>query len=68
MNTMSVLIKDTTRKEREDIVKKSIALSTLDSPPPNEKGIAYYQKYIDGKMELSEIVTALLTPYKKTNA
>lgn len=65
---MHVLIKDTTREERENIVKKSIALSMLDSPPPDEKSMAYYQKYIDGKMELNEIVAALLAPYKKTNA
>lgn len=65
---MNVLIKDTTREEREKIVKDGIALSTLDSLPPTEKGMEYFNKYIEGEMELSEIVTAILAPYKTNHA
>lgn len=60
---MSVLIKDTTREEREKIVKNGIALSTLDALPPTEKGMEYFAKYIEGEMELSEITDAILASY-----
>ncbi|WP_455527372.1 hypothetical protein [Huintestinicola sp.] len=46
---MNVLIKDTTREERTEIIQKSIALSTLDSPPPDKAAMSLYQKYIDGE-------------------
>ena len=62
---MSVLIKDTTREEREKIVKDGIALSTLDALPPTKQGMEYFAKYIEGEMELSEIVTAILASYKE---
>lgn len=62
---MSVLIKDTTREEREKIVKDGIALSMLDSLPPTDAGMVYFNKYIEGEMELSEIVTAILASYKE---
>lgn len=65
---MNILIKDTTKEEREKIVKNGIALSTLDSLPPTEKGMDYFNKYIKGEMELSEIVTAILAPYKPNHA
>lgn len=65
---MNILIKDTTREEREAIVKNGIALSTLDLAPPTEKGMALFNKYIEGEMELEEIETILLAPYKNNNA
>jgi len=52
---MSILIKDTTREERERIVAESIGNidSACDGCSP---GLAeMYQDYIDGKKELREI-------------
>ena len=52
---MSILIKDTTREEREHIVAESIGNidSACDGCSP---GLAeMYQDYIDGKKELREI-------------
>lgn len=61
---MSVLIKDTTREEREAIIQKSIALSTLGSSPPDKTAMSLYQKYIDGETELDDIVDMLLSEYR----
>lgn len=63
---MNVLIKDTTREERTAIIQKSIALSTLDSPPPDKAAMFLYQKYIDGETELTDIVDTLLSEYRKS--
>ena len=63
---MNVLIKDTTREERTAIIQKSIALSTLDSPPPDKAAMSLYKKYIDGETELTDIVDTLLSEYRKS--
>lgn len=63
---MNVLIKDTTREERTAIIQKSIALSTLDSPPPDKTTMSLYKKYIDGETELTDIVDTLLSEYRKS--
>ncbi len=62
---MSCLIKDTTREQREKIVKDAIALSTLDALPPTDECMELVQLYIDGKLELSEITTIMISRYKK---
>lgn len=52
---MNILIKDTTKEEREAIVAESIGLmeGTCDGCAP---GLAeMYQDYIDGKRELRDI-------------
>ena len=52
---MSILIKDTTREEREQIVAESLGniSSSCDGCMP---GLAeMYQEYIEGKKELREI-------------
>ena len=57
---MKILIKDTTRKEREEIIRQSLdcgggcencSSCSLGGGDPYEM----YQDYIDGKRELSEI-------------
>lgn len=66
--TFSCLIKDTTKEQREKIVKDAIALSTLDALPPTERGYNFLKKYIEGEMELNEIVNIILSPYKNNHA
>lgn len=52
---MSILIKDTTREERERIVAESIG-NVNGSCDGCASGLAeMYQDYIDGKREISEI-------------
>lgn len=65
---MSTSIANTTKTEREKIVKDAIALSTLDSQPPTDRGKKFLKKYIEGEMELDEIVDTILSPYKHNHA
>lgn len=64
---MSILIKDTTREEREEIVKNGISLSTLDALPPTENGMALFNKYIEGEIELADVTKRLISFYKQEN-
>lgn len=65
---MSCLIKDTTREQREKIVRDAIAISTLDALPPTDDCMELVQLYIDGKLELSEITTIMMNRYEKEYA
>ena len=60
---MSILIKDTTREEREQIVEESIGNieGACDGCMPGI--IEMYQDYIDGKRELREINMAFNRGY-----
>ena len=52
---MSILIKDTTREEREKIVAESIGNSDSACDGCSPGFAEMYQDYIDGKKELREI-------------
>lgn len=65
---MSILIADTTREERQKIVKDAIALSSLDSRPPTENAMMLYEKYIEGKIELKNVTDILIATYGTANA
>lgn len=61
----SILIRDTTREEREEIVRQGLAACGSSCEGCNGcdnlgggRVDAIYQPYIDGKMELSEINAA----------
>ena len=54
-----LLIKNTTKEEREKIVKKGIAFANLDSETPSEE-ILPYLDYIEGRKELREVVESIL--------
>ena len=50
-----ILISETTKEEREEIVKEVIAMATVGCPKPPQKYIDSYNQYTDGKKELSEV-------------
>ena len=52
---MSLLIKDTTKEEREEIVAKSIGNISGACDGCSAGIIEMYQDYIDGKKELKQI-------------
>lgn len=51
----SILIKDTTRKEREQIVAESLGNISATCEECSERLAEMYQDYIDGKKELRQI-------------
>lgn len=63
----SCLIKDTTKEQREKIVKDGIALSTLGALPPTDDTMILFEKYINGEIELNEIADIILSPYKSNH-
>ncbi|WP_294376102.1 purine biosynthesis protein PurH [uncultured Clostridium sp.] len=56
------LIKNTTREQREQIVKESLGYSDIGCDEYSD-GYDLYQPYIDGKMEISEITQAYKANY-----
>lgn len=64
---ISVLIKDTTREEREKIVKDALALASLDLRHRTEEDTKFLDKYINGEMELDEITNCLIAHYNQSN-
>ena len=62
------LIKNTTREQREQIVKDSLEYSDVGCDDCfSSYGYDMYQPYIDGEKELSEISTAFQAPYISEN-
>lgn len=51
----SYLIKDTTRKERENLVKKALYITSAGDCLPSDEAIEIMKEYIDGKKELEEV-------------
>ena len=62
---MSILIKDTTREEREKIVAESIGNISGSCDGCMSGLVEMYQDYIDGKKEIREINEAFQANYVK---
>jgi len=60
---MSILIKDTTREERERIVAGSLGYMEGGCDGCAAGVVEMYQPYIDGEMELQEINMGFRTNY-----
>lgn len=60
---MKYLIKDTTKQEREDIVKRALAIATADGRLPTDIAIQLAKKYIDGQMELEQVKNEIIRLY-----
>ena len=62
---MKYLIKDTTKEEREQIVKKAFVIGTADGRVPTDDAIQLAKKYIDGEMELDQIKNEIIKLYNE---
>ncbi|MBR1765351.1 MAG: antitoxin VbhA family protein [Ruminococcus sp.] len=65
MRPKSCLIKDTTKEQRQKIVDDAIALSTLDALPPTDDVMEMVEQYIEGKMEIEDIISVVNSWYNK---
>ncbi|MCI9093682.1 MAG: purine biosynthesis protein PurH [Coprobacillus sp.] len=61
----SILIENTTKEQREEIVKKGIAFVKLDRR--QDINIEDYSDYIDGKKELREVINEIIDKVVKGN-
>ena len=62
---MSYLIKDTTKEQRKQLVKKAYAISLASGEEPSEETLEMLKEYIDGKTELREIQEKIINKYRK---
>lgn len=61
----SILIENTTKEQREEIVKKGIAFVKLDRR--QDINIEDYSDYIEGKKELREVINEIIDKVVKDN-
>lgn len=58
-------IKETTKVEREKIVQDAYAIAISTGEPPTEELMQVVQEYVDGKMEIPEILEETIQKYHK---
>lgn len=63
MSNEKYLIKNTTKEERQKMFNDALSLSMLGAKAPEPKAMKFYQKYIDGEMELDEVKEKLIEMY-----
>lgn len=59
----SYLIKDTTRQQREQIVRESLGMSDIGCDEASERMYEMYEPYIDGEKEIAEITASFRAHY-----
>jgi len=64
--TREYSIDKTTKVQREKIANEALGLSLLDAPMPTEETMTLVQEYIDGRMEISEILSRTIARYDRT--
>ena len=62
---MDYSVKNTTRKQREELVKKAFAISVSGADAPTEETTKLVREYIDGEKELHEVQRKVIEIYKK---
>ena len=62
---MSYLIQDTTKEEREELVRKAFAISVSGAEKPSKEALELANDYIEGRKELEEIQRLIVEKYKK---
>lgn len=65
MEKESLLIKNTTREQRQEIVKKALTISLVGQNYPTNDVLDLVKLYIDGKMEIEEVQKQVIEKYKK---
>ena len=58
-------VKNTTKVQREKIANEALGISTLDAPEPSDETKALMGEYIDGKMELEEVLKTTIERYTR---
>lgn len=62
---MNCLIKSTTKEERENFVKKALAISISGADLPTTKTMKDVRMYIEGKRELKDIQEKIIEEYRE---
>ena len=62
---MNYSIKNTTREQRIQLVKKALGISLSGAEAPTDETIKIVRQYIDGTKELNEVQKEIIERYKK---
>lgn len=64
---MNYLIKNTTKKERIEIIKKALGISMSGTDIPTDEALKIAKEYIDGITELEDVQKKIINLHKKKN-
>ena len=59
---------ETTRAQREQLIKDAYSLCRLDSTAPPDEVMELAAKYVEGRLELDDIADRIIKGYKKKYA
>ena len=62
---MDYLIKNTTKKERIEIIKKALGISMPGTDIPTDESLNIAKEYIDGITELEDVQKKIINLHKK---
>ena len=62
---MDLSIKNTTKEQRSEIVKTSLALSITGSDMPTDEALKIMKEYVDGISEIEEVQKKIIAMYKE---
>jgi hypothetical protein len=57
-------VQGTTKLQREKYMNDAIAISTLDAPEPSEETMNLMNEYVNGNLEISEVLEMIIARYK----
>ncbi len=63
---MDYLIKNTTKKQRSEIIKKALSISMSGADIPTDKALEIAKEYIDGITELEDAQKKIVNLYKRS--
>lgn len=63
---MNYLIKETTKEQRKELVKKALVISASGTDVPTEEALKLAKQYIDGEIELKEMQAMIINKYKNS--
>ncbi len=62
---MDYSIKNTTKKQRAELVKKALTISLSGADMPTDETIKLTRRYIDGEIELKDLQKQVIEKYRK---
>lgn len=63
---MDYLIKNTTKNQRAEIIKKALAISMSGADIPTDETLKIAKEYIDGITELEDVQKKIVNLYKRS--
>lgn len=64
---MDYSIKNTTKKQRAEIIKKAIAISISGADFPTDEALKIAKEYVDGITELEDVQKKIINMYKRSD-